>query len=238
MFGPRGEGSRIGSGLRMKYGIPTSKDAGIFCFREQPVAKRLVLVRHGDLGEGYRGRYVGRTDLRLATEGRRQAAAMAGELGRIEGAHIFCSPLLRARETAEIALGEERVFTIDDDLREIDFGRWELMNFAQIAAADPAAVDRWAALEDDFTFPDGESIGAFRGRVGAVAGRIAADPAETIIAFTHGGVIRLLICHFLGLEYRRYLLFDVRPGSLSEISIEGGKGVLTRLNDRCHLERV
>jgi len=207
-------------------------------FSGEAVAKRLVLVRHGDLGEGYRGRYVGRTDLRLATEGRRQAAAMAGELGRIEGAHIFCSPLLRARETAEIALGKEAAFSVDDDLREIDFGRWELMNFAQIVAADPAAVESWAALEDDFTFPDGESIGAFRGRVEAVSRRIAADPAETIVAFTHGGVIRLLVCHFLGLEYRRYLLFDVRPGSLSEIRIEGGKGVLTRLNDRCHLEHV
>jgi alpha-ribazole phosphatase len=163
---------------------------------------------------------------------------MAGELGRIERAHILCSPLLRARETAEIALGEKGAFTIDDDLREIDFGRWELMNFAQIAVADPAAVENWAALEDDFAFPDGESIGAFRGRVRAAADRIAADPAETIVAFTHGGVIRLLICHFLGLEYRRYLLFDVRPGSLSEMSIEGGNGVLTRLSDRCHLERV
>ncbi len=202
------------------------------------VAKRLILVRHGDLGERYRGRYVGRTDIPLATEGRRQAAALAGEIGVLAGARFLCSPLLRARETAEIALGEEREFTIDDDLREIDFGRWDAMSFAEIAVADPTAVDRWAALEDDFSFPGGESIGAFRGRVGAVAGRIAADPAGTVVAFTHGGIIRLLICHFLGLEYRRYLLFDVRPGSISEIGIEGGKGVLTRLNDRCHVEGV
>ncbi len=202
------------------------------------MAMRLVLVRHGDLGEQHRGRYVGRTDAPLAAEGRRQAEALAGEAGRLAGAHFLCSPLLRARETARIALGDGGTFTIDEDLREVDFGRWELMNFAEIAAADPAAVDRWAALGDDFTFPGGESIGAFRGRVGAAAGRIAADPAGTVVAFTHGGVIRLLICHFLGLEYRRYLLFDARPGSLSEISIDGGKGVLTRLNDRCHLEGI
>jgi alpha-ribazole phosphatase len=200
------------------------------------MTQRLILVRHGDLGARYRGRYVGRTDAPLAAEGRRQAAALAGDLGRRGGAHILCSPLLRARETAEIALGADAAFTIDDDLREIDFGRWEAMSFAEIAAADPAAVDRWAALEDDFTFPGGEGIGAFRKRIGAVAGRIAADPSGTVVAITHGGVIRLLICRFLELEYRRYLLFDVRPGSLSEISIEGGKGVLTRLNDRHHLE--
>jgi broad specificity phosphatase PhoE len=197
--------------------------------------QRLILVRHGELGERYHGRYIGRTDVPLAAEGKRQAVALAGELGGLDGAHILCSPLLRARETAEIALGADAVFTIDDDLREIDFGRWETMSFAEIAAADPAAVESWSALEDDFTFPGGESIGGFSKRIGAVAGRIAADPVETVVAFSHGGVIRLLICHFLGLEPRRYLLFDVRPGSLSEVSIEGGKGILTRLNDRCHL---
>jgi alpha-ribazole phosphatase len=200
------------------------------------MAQRLILVRHGDLGKKYRGRYIGRTDAPLAAEGKRQAAALAGELGRLDGPTIFCSPLLRARETAELAFGAAAAFTIVDDLREIDFGRWETMSFAEIAAAEPAVVDRWAALEDDFAFPGGEGIGAFRKRIGAVAGRIAADPSGTVVAVTHGGVIRLLICHFLGLEYRRYLLFDVRPGSLSEIGIEGGKGILTLLNDRCHLE--
>ncbi|MHB8770953.1 MAG: histidine phosphatase family protein [Syntrophales bacterium] len=200
------------------------------------MTKRVILVRHGDLGDTYRGRYVGRTDLPLSAEGELQAAALAGEIGLISGARILCSPLLRARQTAEIALGNGKAFTIDDDLREIDFGRWELMSFREIAAADPAAVDRWALLEDDFTFPGGEGIGAFRGRVGALAGRIAADPAATVIAVTHGGIIRMLICRFLGLEYRRYLLFDVRPGSLSELAIDGDRGVLARLNERCRRE--
>jgi len=200
------------------------------------MAQRLILIRHGDLGEGCRGRYIGQTDAPLSPEGRHQAAALAKELGRLGGARILCSPLLRTRETAGIALGADRTFAIDDDLREISFGRWESMSFAQIAAADPAAVEGWASLDEDFTFPGGESIGAFRKRIGEAAGRIAADPTGTVVAVTHGGVIRLLICLLLGLDYRHYLLFDVRPGSLSEITIEGGKGVLTRLNDRCHLE--
>lgn len=243
----------------MKYGIPTSKGAGIFYFwqltmttiaksspRRMPgsgakastMAKRLILVRHGDLGEGCRGRYIGRTDAPLSPVGRLQAAALAGELARLRGASILCSPLLRARETAAISLGEEGIFTIDDDLREISFGRWESMSFAEIAAADPDAVEKWAALDEDFTFPGGEGIGPFRTRIGAVADRIAADPTGTVIAVTHGGVIRLLICIFLGLDYRHYLLFDVRPGSITELSLDNDRGVLTRLNDRCHLEGI
>ena len=202
------------------------------------MAKRVILIRHGDLGEGCHGRYIGRTDVPLSECGKRQAAALAGELARLKGAHLLCSPLRRTRETAEIALGAVDACDIDSDLREIDFGRWEGMGFAEIASADPAAVERWAALDEDFVFPGGESLGAFSKRIKAVAGRIAADPAGTVVAFTHGGVIRYLICHFLGLADRQYLLFDVRPGSLSELSLDGGRGVLVRLNDRCHQEGI
>lgn len=201
------------------------------------MTKRVILIRHGDLGEGYRGCYIGGTDVPLSEDGKCQAAALTGELGRLSGAHLLCSPLLRTRETAEIALGAADACDIDSDLREIDFGHWEGTCFTEIAA-DPAAVERWAALDEEFAFPGGESLGDFSKRIGAVAGRIAADPAGTVVAFTHGGVIRFLICRFLGLEDRHYLLFDVLPGSLSEISLEEGRGVLTRLNDRCHLESI
>ena len=218
----------------MKYGIPTSQGMGIFYFERTHMAQRLILIRHGDLGEGRRGRYIGRTDAPLSALGRRQAEALAGEFARMDGARILCSPLVRCCETARIALGPGAGFAIDADLREIDFGRWEGMSFAEIAAADPAAVDRWAALAGDFAFPGGEGIGEFRARVEAAAGRIAADPAEKVVAVTHGGVIRLMICLFLGLDVRHCLLFEVRPASVTELSLDGGKGVLTRLNDMHH----
>lgn len=199
------------------------------------MARNLILIRHGEIAGDCRGRYIGRTDVSLSAEGSRQAESLAAVLESFGDVRILCSPLLRARRTAEISL-KGRNFSIDRDLREIDFGRWEGMSFSQIVAADPFAVDRWAALDDEFAFPDGEGIGAFRKRIRVVAGRIAADSAETLIAFTHGGVIRLLICHFLGLKARDYLLFDVGTASLSEIRIEDEKGVLTRLNDRHHLD--
>ncbi len=200
------------------------------------MVQRLILIRHGDLGDRYRGRYIGRTDAPLSAEGRRQAATLAGPFTRLNGANFLASPLRRTQETAEIALGANRHFEIVENLREIDFGRWEGMSFEEIADADPAAVDRWAALDGAFVFPEGEGIKAFQERIRAAAERIAADPAETIAVFAHGGVIRFLICHFLGLPDRHHLLFDVRPASISEIRIEGGKGILTLLNDRHHLE--
>jgi len=200
------------------------------------MVQRLILIRHGDLGDRCRGRYIGRTDASLSAEGKRQAEALAGPVARLNGARFLTSPLRRTRETAEIALGAHGRFEIVENLREIDFGRWEGMSFAEIAAADPAAVDCWAALDDAFAFPEGEEIKAFQERIRAAAERIAADPAGTVAVFAHGGVIRFLICHFLGLPDRHHLLFDVRPASISEIRIDGGCGVLTRLNDWHHLE--
>jgi len=200
------------------------------------MANQLLLIRHGDLGEGCRGRYVGRTDAPLSSRGRLQAQALAVPLTGLSGALFRVSPLARTRETAAIALGAAGRFGIDDNLREIDFGFWEGMSFAEIAAADPAAVEKWAEMDDGFAFPGGESIAEFRKRIVAAAQGIASDPARTVVVFAHGGVIRFLICELLGLGHRNHLLFDISPASISEIRIDSGMGVLTRLNDRHHLE--
>lgn len=215
-------------------------DGWRFCndpeFKMVAMTKQLILIRHGDLGDRCRGRYIGRTDAVLSAEGRRQAAELARPLARLNGALFLASPLRRTRETAEIALGAKGCFEIDANLREIDFGHWEGMSFAEIAAADPAAVDRWAGMDRHFTFPDGEGITNFRERIRATAERVITEPTGTVVLFSHGGVIRFLICHFLGLPDRHHLLFDIKPASISEIRIDGGTGVLTRLNDRHHLE--
>ncbi|MCL2669516.1 MAG: histidine phosphatase family protein [Syntrophaceae bacterium] len=200
------------------------------------MVERLILIRHGALADACAGRYIGRTDVPLSAVGRSQARALGRCRHYWPEARVFISPLSRCRETATLALDGKGSFTVDKDLREIDFGRWEGMTFAQIAALDPAAVDRWAALEEDFTFPEGEGLVPFRQRVAEAASRVSAAPGETAVTVTHGGVIRFLICHFLGLTLRDHLLFTVDPASVSEIRIEGGRGVLTLLNDRHHLE--
>jgi alpha-ribazole phosphatase/probable phosphoglycerate mutase len=144
--------------------------------------------------------------------------------------------MIRTVETAAIATStSELLMENDPDLREIDFGRWEALTFQEICDLDQAHVDRWAAYGDDFAFPGGESLCDFHARIRRVADRIARDPADVVCAFTHGGVIRTLICHYLGLEPRNYLMFDVRTASVTTLSLYDGKGVLTGLNDCCHL---
>ncbi|MDO9585441.1 MAG: histidine phosphatase family protein [Syntrophales bacterium] len=201
------------------------------------MAGKVVLIRHGDTGLQYRGRYIGRTDVSLSPEGRLQSLLLAEPLRKEAAARYISSPSRRTCETARAALAEGSIVPdLDPDIREVDFGAWEGKTFAEINASDPEAVTGWAAYKPDFAFPGGEGIADFIKRVREAGRRIAADPAETVVVFTHGGVIRALICHYLGIDSRNYLYFDVRPASLTTLMIHNGKGVLTGLNDLCHLK--
>ncbi len=192
------------------------------------MAKRLLLVRHGRLGAHYIGRLIGATDLPLDSEGKRQGTTLAGRLLRWAPQMCFCSPLQRCRQMAALVAPDLPPHT-DSDLREIDFGRWETHTFAEAAAEDPSLVDRWAEMSPQFVFPGGESLGDFIGRVRAAADRLIQAEAQTVLAVTHGGVIRTMICHLLGLEPQRYVAFDVPYAATVVIDVFDGKGVLAAL---------
>jgi len=199
------------------------------------MAHCLLLVRHGDTGPQYRGRFVGRTDVPLSERGERQAATLASVVHGLGTTRCFCSPLMRAVRTAGLACLKAVVW---DDLREVDFGRWEGRTFEEVQAADPELVARWAEWPADFAFPGGERIGDFLARVRQAADRMASDPAEVVVAVTHGGVIRAMACHLLGLDARQYVLFNVEPASVTRVDLFDGKGVLAGLNDTCHLRAM
>jgi broad specificity phosphatase PhoE len=90
-------------------------------------------------------------------------------------------------------------------------------------------VDRWATLAPDFAFPGGERLAGFLQRVRATADRLVAEPCETVLAVTHGGVIRAMLCYLLGLDPRQYVVFHVGYAALAVIELFDGQGVLSAL---------
>lgn len=189
------------------------------------MAARLVLVRHAHPATGSPGRLIGSTDPLLDEQGEWQARGLADRLARLEPECCFSSPLARCRQTAAAVAGPLPV-RLDPDLREIDFGRWENRTFADVAAAEPDLVARWAEYDPGFAFPGGESLDAFQARVSRVAGRLAGDPAGTVLVVSHAGTIRALVCHYLGLRPSQYVLFDVGHASITLIRLFDGRGVL------------
>nr|VFJ89049.1 MAG: alpha-ribazole phosphatase [Candidatus Kentron sp. LFY] len=190
------------------------------------------------------GQYIGKTDPPLTKAGIAHAHGLARRLRRLIEAQpaihevdspissVLSSPARRALETARLATEwTGSPIRQDADLWEIDFGRWEGMRFHEIAAVDPELVNEWAKGEIGFCFPGGESIQAFQERVERAGHRIHNRREDTLIVVTHGGVIRFLICHFLGLPPQSHLMFQVDPGSITRIQLYQGSAVLAGLND-------
>lgn len=195
------------------------------------MSRWLHLVRHASVDGQHEGRYTGRTDVPLSQAGVAEAVALRPLLGRLEWDTCFCSPLQRVVQTAELALAPSRpAVHLLDDLREVDFGEWERQTFGEICAScDPYLLQRWADLSPDFAFPCGERLGDFVERVCRVADQFAADPGEALLVFTHGGVIRAMICHLLALPMAAHITFSVPAASLTTLELFGARGVMRRM---------
>ena len=198
-----------------------------------PEYKTIILVRHGSLDEQYDGCYIGSTDVPLSKRGVREAEEVGLYLKAQGISFIYASPLLRARQTAELILDSApaAVVVYDDLLREIDFGAWEGRTFDQISMSDPDAAELWADPDESFSFPGGESLISFYARIHRIKQILLDSPQELIVLVTHGGVIRSLICNALDLEMKKSLSFRIDRGSVSALNLfPNSLGILTALN--------
>ena len=201
------------------------------------MTETLILVRHGEVDGSRAGLLLGRTDVHLSEAGRRQAAEVRDALATVTIDRLFCSPLARTRETAQImtaggsASSAPAPPTIEtlDDLREADFGDWEGLSYLEVEERHPEAAQAWARFDPAFGFPGGETLAGFTARVGRAAQALAETDARTVVAVSHGGVIRGLLCHFLGLPQSGYLLFDISTGSVTTLRLWGERGILAGL---------
>jgi broad specificity phosphatase PhoE len=167
----------------------------------------IALARHGQ-ALGAAGRAVGRLNLPLSGPGREQARELAAALADVPWAALYCSPLLRARDTlAPLAAAAGLVPTVLDDLAEISLGDWEGLEWERIRRDFP---QDYAARGQDlagFRPPGGESFADLARRAGRAWEAMAAGPRPAL-ALTHAGVIRVLLCTARGLPLDQIFSFQ------------------------------
>lgn len=193
------------------------------------MSTRLFLLRHGPTAAP-KGCLVGRTDTPLSGQGISRLQTLTRHLQEIDC--WYCSPMLRTRQTLDQLRSDSIPVdnpVYDDRLREMDFGRWEMKNFAEIAATDGWCLEAWKEYVN-FVFPEGEAVQEFLQRVREILALFTAADSDSIAVVTHGGVIRTMICLALGISARNYLLFDVQPASLTVLDLFSEGGVLRNLN--------
>lgn len=162
----------------------------------------LCLVRHGETEGESSIRYHGRNDVPLSDEGRRQVRRLAPLLEEYRFAAVVCSPLDRARESAEILRATlpppPPDLDVEPGLAEVHFGRIEGLTDAEIAAVLPDWHREWRAGRTD-GYPGGETLEGFRARVaGAFDAILARHPRGDLLVVCHRGVIKYAVAHLLG----------------------------------------
>jgi alpha-ribazole phosphatase len=204
---------------------------------------RLVLVRHGETDWTVQGRFSGHTELPLNEKGQRQATAVAHRLSGEKIHAIYTSDLRRALATAQ-AIAEFQELTQgvpmvlpDRRIREVDFGEWEGLTYAEVLERDPVGVNAWQGDLLKTAPPGGESLEQLADRLKPFLASILTDfPEKTLVIAGHAGSLQCLVCLALSLSVKKYWQFRLSPASISQISIYPKGAIVNSLNDTCHLK--
>lgn len=151
-------------------------------------------IRHGDIADTLKGKYIGTTDVPLSDEGKQNLASYDSKYIYPGTQVVFTSPLKRCVETAQIIYPDINPLIIDQ-LAECDFGDWE--NKSADDLKDDSLFQKWLAGENGVKPPNGESPTEFTQRVCVVFEQIVEGMMKTgnteAVVITHGGVIMTLL---------------------------------------------
>jgi broad specificity phosphatase PhoE len=183
---------------------------------------KIILIRHGETDWNAEARLQGQQDIPLNAKGRdqsRQAGrALLNLLGPAglgdENLRWFCSPLLRTRETLDLAREAASLpsggYSFDDRLKELTFGEWEGLTWPEVQERSPVAANWREGDKWNFVPPGGESYKMLADRVRPWIEELTGDTIVT----THGGVARVLLSELTGMDRQRAALEPIWQGRL------------------------
>jgi broad specificity phosphatase PhoE len=170
---------------------------------ERP-ATCVYLARHGQTAYNLEGRFQGHLPVPLDATGRTQAAELAERAAEHEFRVLWCSPLLRARETADIVGARIGLQPLEDTrLMETDAGNWTNRSFAEVRAETQELFDAFASADPGFAFPGGESFEEQDERVNEALQEIEAGELPALVV-CHGMVIRAALTRRAGHRSERF----------------------------------
>ena len=145
----------------------------------------IVLVRHTSVGVP-KGTCYGWSDVPVAETFEAEAAETKKSLGDAPFDAVFSSPLTRARKLAAYCGWPSPV--VDDRLKEMNMGDWEMKLFDEI---EDENLQRWYDDYMHLAATGGESFPDLFARVSSFLDELKTKPYRRVAVFAHGGV---LIC--------------------------------------------
>jgi broad specificity phosphatase PhoE len=189
------------------------------------VASQVYLARHGRTAYNREGRFQGQQAVPLDELGREQAVELAGHAAAYGFAALWCSPLRRARETADAVAARIGLQPREDArLMETDAGDWTDRSFADVQAEAPELFAAFVNADPDFAFPGGESFLAQEQRVAAALEQVEQGPLPALVV-CHGMVIRAALSVRIG----RWLPYGQRVPNGAIVPLEPSAAELAEI---------
>lgn len=189
---------------------------------------RLHLVRHGPT---HAKTMVGWSDLPADLSDTKAIARLSAHLPA--NAVVISSDLKRAADTATAIQGNRQRLPHHMDLREINFGTWEMRAFAEIEAEDPELCFAYWDNPGEVRPPSGESWNQVRARVDAVIDAlIAGHTGSDLIVVAHFGVILTQLQRALDVDAQQTFSHRIDNLSVTDITRRRNRWTVGRINHR------
>lgn len=176
------------------------------------------LLRHGETLAG--SVYLGRSDAPLSEHGYRQMAEALLNAPRYDT--VLSSPQMRCAAFAQ-NYAQQHSLSLHYDARfqEMDFGAWDGRSAAEIAATDADALENFWRDPIACPPPQAEPLLSFQTRVLSAWQELPARyPNQRVLLITHGGVMRIILCHLQQRPLAELLSLSVPHAALHQISVE------------------
>ncbi len=189
----------------------------------------IYLIRH-TLPDVLPGTCYGHADIALASTFSVELQSLQAKLAHIPAPVLITSPLRRCSILAESLAQYFDIPVVNKDSRlmELNFGDWELKNWADIPQG---VVNEWSDAHIKQAPPNGESYVELHARVKAFFEELVSSQHEHVLVFTHAGVIRALVAEISGMPLTAAADIEVGYGSVTHVKVENGVTRLERIND-------
>lgn len=184
--------------------------------------QNVYLVRHGETEWTHLKKHTGLTDIPLTETGRAQTQWLKEKLANKKFKKVFCSPLMRAKETCELT-GLLNSAEIDPDLVEWNYGDYEGKTTAEIRELDP----KWTIFSKGG--PNGESVGDIGARAMRVIAKVRRVQGDVVI-FSSGHFLRSLAAKWLQKPITDGKYYLLSTASISVLGFERESPVFVSWN--------
>ena len=197
----------------------------------------IILIRHGETEWNSQKRMQGHSNSDLSSVGQAQIQALGQWLKNVPFDLIYSSDSLRAKQTAEAITqfsGHELQF--DQRLREKNLGVFEGLTSEEARERHPEVFRLFKTAGSKYVIDEGESTQQLQDRALEIVNEIRIKhPEERVLLVTHGGFIRVVMKHSLGLSLETPTRFLIRNTGVFRLVWED-KWLVSQMGGVSHLE--